>query len=156
MSSSTSILNEFNKTLDEFIIKMINQFPNETKLKTYHSAFSLSILCNKSTPINLFMGGCLKFSEQIKNRDSEFFIKKKEFVGKATELSSFSDDIGLVNCWGDLSDISKNAIWDYMQTLFIMGEMYINNDTTIINNIHEYYNNYSSNDNQESRINNQE
>jgi len=141
---SNPILLEFNKTLNEFMLKMISQFPNETKLKTYHAAFKVSTVCNLETPINIFMGGCLNFTTQIKNRDSEFFIKKDTFIQKATKLSSFSDDIGLVNYWEGLSDVSKNAIWDYVQTLFVMGEMYINNDTTIIENINNYYNKFSA------------
>ena len=37
-NSNMKVLDEFNKTLDEFINKMILQFPQETKLKTYYSS----------------------------------------------------------------------------------------------------------------------
>lgn len=143
MNNSSTIIEEFNKTLEEFINKMIIQFPQETKLKTYYSAYKVTKMYDKTMPIKIFMGGCLQFSEQIKSRDTEFFAKRKGFVDKLKQASSFSDDIGLVNYWENLSDNSKKAIWDYVQTLFVMGEMYVNKDTSIIQKINSVYNKVS-------------
>ncbi len=141
-----SVLDEFNKTLDEFINKLILQFPEESKLKTYYSAFKVSKMYDKSVPIKIFMGGCLSFKDQIKERNSEFFIQRPQFINKVTKCSSFSDDIGLVNYWQNLSKTSQKAIWDYVQTLFVMGEMYINKDTSIIEKINNVYNNMKFDD----------
>lgn len=145
-NSHKTILDEFNKTLDEFINKMILQFPQESKLKTYYSAFKVTKMYDKTMPIKIFMGGCLEFSEQIKTRDVEFFAKRKQFINKITQASSFTDDTGLVNYWENLSHKSKEAIWDYIQTLFVMGEMFINKDTSIIQKINSVYNNISFNE----------
>lgn len=142
-NQTNKVIEEFNKTLDEFINKMIVQFPDETKLKTYYSAFKVTKMYDKTMPIKIYMGGCLSFSEQIKTRDSDFFAKRKQFVEKVKQCSSFTDDTGLVNYWEQLSDASKTAIWDYIQTLYVMGEMYINKDTSIINKINDVYNNMS-------------
>lgn len=146
VNQTHKIIEEFNKTLDEFINKMIVQFPNETKLKTYYSAYKVTKMYDKSMPIKIFMGGCLEFTEQIKTRDSDFFAKRKNFVDKIKQCSSFTDDTGLVNYWENLSDTSKTAIWDYIQTLYVMGEMYVNKDTSIISNINSVYNNLSFNE----------
>ena len=137
------VIDEFNKTLDEFINKMILQFPEETKLKTYYSAYKVTRMYDKTMPLKIYMGGCLQFSEQIRNRDTNFFAKRKAFVNKIAQASSFTDDTGLVNYWENLSDVSKNAIWDYIQTLFVMGEMYINKDSSIVQKINSVYNNIS-------------
>lgn len=142
-NQTNKVIEEFNKTLDEFINKMIVQFPEETKLKTYYSAFKVTKMYDKTMPIKIYMGGCLNFSEQIKTRDSDFFAKRKQFVEKVKQCSSFTDDTGLVNYWEQLSDASKTAIWDYIQTLYVMGEMYINKDASIINKINDVYNNIS-------------
>lgn len=141
-----SVLEEFNKTLDEFINKLIIQFPEETKLKTYYSAFKVTKMYDKSVPIKIFMGGCLEFKDQIKTRDSQFFIQRPQFINKVAKCSSFSDDIGLVNYWHNLTKTSQKAIWDYVQTLFVMGEMYINKDTSIIQTINNVYNNMKFDD----------
>ena len=50
MNNSTNIISEFNNTLDEFINKMIIQFPQETKLKTYYSAFKVTKMYDKTIP----------------------------------------------------------------------------------------------------------
>jgi hypothetical protein len=142
-NGNNQVLEEFNKTLDEFIKKMIVQFPQETKLKTYYSAFKVTKMYDKTMPIKIYMGGCLQFTEQIKSRDTNFFAKRPEFVNKIKQCSSFTDDTGLVNYWENLSENSKNAIWDYIQTLFVMGEMYINKDTSIIQKINSVYSNMS-------------
>lgn len=144
--SQIKIVKEFNITLDEFINKMINQFPEESKLKTYYSAFKVTKMYDNTMPIKIFMGGCLEFRDQIKNRDTLFFAKRKGFVNKIRQASSFTDDTGLVNYWDNLSENSKKAIWDYIQTLFIMGEMFINKDFSIINKITKVYNNLSFNE----------
>ncbi len=145
-NSQIQVLDEFNKTLDEFINKMIIQFPEETKLKTYYSAFKVTKMYDKTMPIKIYMGGCLEFKEQITNRDTQFFAKREEFVNKIRQASSFTDDTGLVNYWDNLSENSKKAIWDYIQTLFIMGEMYINKDSSIIQKINSVYGNLSFNE----------
>tara|TARA_B100000035_G_C21000462_1_gene554642 strand:+ start:402 stop:893 length:492 start_codon:yes stop_codon:yes gene_type:complete len=139
--SKQKVVEEFNNTLDEFIQKLILQFPQESKLKSYYSVFKMSKMYDNSVPIKIYMGGCIKFKDQIKIRDSNFFVNRKEFVKGIAKCSSFSDDIGLVNYWHSLSEETKKAIWDYVQTLFVFGEMYINNDTTIINKINNIYNN---------------
>ena len=145
-NQTQKVIEEFNRTLDEFINKMIAQFPNESKLKTYYSAYKVTKMYDKTMPIKIYMGGCLNFTEQIKNRDSDFFAKRKQFVDKLKQCSSFTDDTGLVNYWEQLSDTSKNAIWDYVQTLYVMGEMYINKDTNIINKINSVYDNMELNE----------
>lgn len=156
MNNSPNIISEFNNTLDEFINKMILQFPQETKLKTYYSAFKVTKMYDNTIPIKIFMGGCLEFKEPIKERNSLFFTKRKLFMNKVAQASSsFADDTGLVNYWETLSDVSKNAIWDYIQTLFVMGEMYVNKDTSIIQNISNVYNKCSFNDSIKTMNNNQ-
>jgi hypothetical protein len=144
-NSSSKIVGEFNKTLDEFMNKMIVQFPQEKKLKTYYSAYKVTKMYDSCIPIKIFMGGCLEFEKPIKTRDSNFFTKRKYFMEKVVQASSFADDTGLVNYWETLNDKSKDAIWDYIQTLFVMGEMYVNKDSSIIQKINSVYNKCSFN-----------
>ena len=51
------------------------------------------------------------------------------------ELSTFSSETGLIDKWKNLSANSKTAIWDYIQTLFVMGEMYMNKNKNAIEQI---------------------
>ena len=64
-------------------------------------------------------------------------------VPEKQKASSFTDDTGLVNYWDSLSEASRTAIWDYVQTLFVMGEMYIKKDASIVQKIDNVYKNLS-------------
>ena len=149
-----TVITEFNNTLEEFMTKLVNQFPQEKKIKSYLSSFKITKMCTVELPIKIFMGGCIYFEEQIKNRDSDFFLNKKEFISKVQKSSSFADDIGLINYWNDLSEVSKKSIWDYIQTLYVMGEMYINKNTDMIKSINNIYNNFTQDEINEINTNN--
>lgn len=133
------ILNKFNTILQEFIEKMLNTFPEEQKLKTYYNAFKISKLYSNQLPVQIFMGGCLDYADQIKTRDSDFFINKKTFVDKCVKASSFSNDIGLKDRWDTTPEKTKKSIWDYIQTLFVLGEMYISKDQSVVDKINKIY-----------------
>jgi hypothetical protein len=133
----------FNNTLNEFLQKMINQFTDEPKLKKYYQAFKMCNMYDNSLPLKLFMGGCLNYRQEIKTKNEDFFKQKPGFKEYCTGLSSFASDSGLIERWDDLSPSSKNAIWEYIQTLYVMGEMYINKDTTILTEISKIKNNFT-------------
>lgn len=136
---TNEIVNNFNTIMEEFIKKIIISFPEEVKLNSYYKAFKLSRMVNERLPLQLFMGGCTKFSEQIKSRDEVFFKNEPVFVDKCYKYSSFTKDIGLVEYWDNMSQKTKNSIWEYIQTLFAMGEMYLNNNIKIKQQTHEIY-----------------
>lgn len=139
----SSVLEKFNEMMNEFMLKMINAFPFEPKLKTYHNAFKISKMYKQQLPIEIFMGGCMDFSDQIKSRNVDFFINRPGFVDKCVRASSFVDDTGLRGKWDETSELTKNSIWDYVQTLYVLGEIYINKDPNLINKINNIYNSMS-------------
>ena len=104
-----NVSSEFNKILDEFMSKMVHTFPEQGKLNTYYKAFKVAKTVNNLMPLQLFMGGCLNFKDQIKSRDEEFFKKRPEFVEKCNSYSSFSNDIGMVEYWDTISDTTKKS-----------------------------------------------
>lgn len=136
---SVEIVKNFNTLLNEFICKMAKTFPNEQKIKVYYRMFEMAKKYNPNIPMRIFMGGCIQFEEQIKSRDSHFFLGRDTFVKKCVSYSSFSDDLGLKKYWESLNDKTKDSIWDYIQTLYVLGEKYISNDTTILKEIDETY-----------------
>lgn len=136
---SVEIVKNFNILLNEFICKMAKTFPEEQKIKVYYRMFEMAKKYNPNVPMRIFMGGCLEFEEQIKMRDSDFFLERDTFVKKCVSYSSFSDDLGLKKYWESLNDKTKDSIWDYVQTLYVLGEKYISNDNSILNEINDTY-----------------
>ena len=99
---NNNVIKQFNNTLEEFIIKLSNQFPSETKIKVYLNTFKITKTYNSQLPLKLFMGGCLNFKEQIKTRNTDFFLNRPQFVERVKNCTSFADDIGLVDHWLNL------------------------------------------------------
>ena len=138
------VVDQFNFVIDEFINKMIVTFPDENKLKTFYAIFKSSKMFQKDIPLQMFMGGSIPFKDQIKNRNAEFFLSRPTFIESCVKVSSFSNDIGLVDQWVKSNEATKTAIWDYFQTLYVLGEMYMSKDSDAINKINLSYNNFSS------------
>ena len=56
----------------------------------------------------------IPYLEKIISRDEEFF--------KGTDRPSFLNTIGFENIWTpDLSPVTKNAIWNYIKSFFVVG-----------------------------------
>jgi len=116
---------KFNTVLDEFLCKLINKF-NSNKLKSYRRYLLMITEVDKEMPSHLFMAGCLEYKDKINSRDSDFFINSDKINNTAKMFGSFSSDTGIKEYWNELNDVTKNSIWEYMQTLFVLGNVVIN------------------------------
>ena len=134
----SSEVTKFNNLLEEFLEKIISAFPND-KLKTYRRGFLLLKTTSPKIPVNLFMAGCIKFKKEIIARDDLFFIKNNTVQEKAKMFGNFTDDCGLDTHWDMLSKNTKKAIWDYVQSLFILGEIIINNNSDLFDKYNSLY-----------------
>jgi hypothetical protein len=117
----------FNKLFEEFLEKIIGQF-DYPKLKTYRRAFILLKDASPQTPVNIFMTGCLNYKKEIKERNDTFFLKDEKIKENVKSFVNFSQDCGLDIYWKELSPATKKAIWDYIQSLFVLGEIIVNKD----------------------------
>lgn len=142
-------VDKFNDLFTEFIDKIITKFPNQ-KLYSYRRAFVLVKLTSPSTPANFFMAGCIDYKNEIKERNDLFFINDSSIKSKmARGGRQFSIEIGISEYWNDLTESTKTAVWDYIQSLFVLGEVIIsqnNSDFTRIrnSNIENYSNDISN------------
>jgi hypothetical protein len=131
-------LEKFNKLFEEFLEKIISKFPY-ARLKTYYKCFKILKTSSPSSPVNLFMAGCVDYKTQIKQRDDVFFLKDPLVNSRAKNFGNFTEDCGLDKYWGELSASTKKAIWDYIQSLFILGEIIVNKDKELFNKYNNMY-----------------
>jgi hypothetical protein len=108
---------QFNDLATTFLARMEETFPHEQKIKLYRQQFALVQGMNSRKPVEMFMENMMPFGEKILSRD-EMFFKQDEFVNNA---ESISGKMGLIQYWDSMSDKTKNAIWEYMQGLYILG-----------------------------------
>jgi hypothetical protein len=135
---STKEIDNFNKLFEEFLEKIISKFPY-TRLKTYYRGFKILKSSSPATPANLFMAGCIEYKNQIKQRDDNFFLKNKSVNETARNFGNFTEDCGLDTYWDELTPVTKKAIWDYIQSLFVLGEIIVNKDKTLFNKYNGMY-----------------
>ena len=98
----------FNDMLEQFINELEQTFPEEKAFKKYHVSLDIMRAANPRKCVDTFMKSAGKYSAQIMQKDDSFF-------------SNFND-LPIHKHWNDnLSDGTKSAIWQYLQTLNILG-----------------------------------
>lgn len=110
-------LEKFNNLSDEFFRKLIKTFPDENKLVIYYSKFTLAKKIDFKKPMELFMSALRPNGLELLNKDEKFF-KHENVVNHAEQ---FCQVTGLVNKWDTASDDIKNSIWEYLQSLYVLG-----------------------------------
>ena len=135
---STKEIDNFNKLFEEFLQKIISKFPY-ARLKTYYRGFKILKTTSPATPANLFMAGCIEYKTQIRQRDDNFFLKSKSVNDTARNFGNFTEDCGLDTYWNELTATTKKAIWDYIQSLFVLGEIIVNKDKTLFDKYNSMY-----------------
>jgi hypothetical protein len=107
----------FNNMASTFLSRMEETFPHEQKIKLYRQQFALVQEMNSKKPVEMFIENMYEYGDQILSKDENFF-KQKHFVNKA---ESISEKMGLVQYWDTMNQQTKNAIWEYIQGLYILG-----------------------------------
>jgi hypothetical protein len=98
----------FNDMLQQFLVELETTFPEEKAFKKYHTSFDIMRAANPRKCVDAYMSTASKYSNQIMQKDDSFFSEFKELP-----LGEYWND--------DLSEGTKNAIWQYLQTLNILG-----------------------------------
>ena len=107
--------NAFNDMMQQFLDELVLTFPNEKKLVKYQNTFVLLRKANQKKPLKEFMETVGPFANHLMQKDEEFFQTH------AAEVP-FLNDLDIPRLWNsELSETTKNAIWQYLQTLYILG-----------------------------------
>ena len=98
----------FNDMLEQFLSELEQTFPEDKSFKKYHTSFEMMRIANPRKCVDTFMGMISKYSNQIMQKDESFFDSVT--------------DLDIKKYWtDDLSSTTKDAIWQYLQTLNILG-----------------------------------
>lgn len=103
----------FNSMMDEFLNELIETFPEEKSLKVQQTSFQTLKKANPRKIVETFMNAITPYTSQISARDESIFQNTNiEFLKK----------INIRNWWTpDVSENTKNAIWQYLNTLIMLG-----------------------------------
>ena len=106
-------LSAWTEMFDNFLNELIETFPEEPAMKKYKTSFELLRKTNPRKCIDAYMTSITPIQQHIMSKDEDFFMK---------ESVEFLKEINIKKHWtADLSENTKDAIWQYLQTLYILG-----------------------------------
>jgi len=107
--------NAFNDMMQQFLDELVLTFPEEKKLAKYQNSFLVLRSAAPKSPMLEFMASIGPYASHLMQKDEEFFKTHASDV-------PFLEDIDILHLWtSNLSETTKNAIWQYLQTLYILG-----------------------------------
>lgn len=106
-----TILVQFNNLVKQFLDQLYKQFPTDVTLNKARLSFELSK--TGTYWLNLFMETMREHEKWIMERDPKF-------------IDAFSEQFDLKSYYDKCSEQSRNAIWEYLQILYVTGHSYEN------------------------------
>jgi hypothetical protein len=104
----------FNDMMGQFLAELHMSFPEEKSIKKYMTAFELMRTTNARLVVDGYMAAIGPHMEKISDKDDSFFIENSESI-------DFLKDINLKKIWPLASESTRGAIWQYIQTLYMLG-----------------------------------
>jgi len=108
----------FNDMLEQFVKELIETFPEEKCLKKYQIKIDMLRSSNPRKCVMKFMKKIKPYADSIMKKDDSFFMN----VPEGQEVPAIVEELNLHSNWTpDLSQKTKDAIWQYLQTLYMLG-----------------------------------
>ena len=104
----------FNDMMGQFLVELHKTFPDEKSIKKMLTSFDLL----KSTSPRLLVNG---FMQSVKPHADMVSAKNEEFILVHSKDIDFLSEIDIVRLWKKMNDGTKDAVWQYLQTLYMLG-----------------------------------
>ena len=103
----------FNSMMQEFMNELIQTFPEEKSLKIENTKFATLKKANPKKIVETFMHAISPYTDSISKKDESILLENNiDFLKK----------MNIKNWWtSDLSANTKDAIWQYLNTLIMLG-----------------------------------
>ena len=115
--SNMTIIKAFNKTILKFIEELELKYPQETDITVYKNSIILLDKTNPKLVPYYYRIYVYIYKQYIDDKNENFFLDndfKEETGGSEWCLVR---GMRLKNYWKDLSDKSKDVVWEYFSTL---------------------------------------
>jgi hypothetical protein len=100
--------------MGQFLVELHKTLPEEKGIKKMLTSFDLLKTTNPRLVVDGFMSGMTPYAEQLSSRDEKFFMEETKNV-------DFLKDLDFATLWGIMSVNTKEATWQYLQTLYMLG-----------------------------------
>jgi len=104
----------FNDMLSQFLVELHKTFPEEKGIKKMTTSFEMLKQTNPRLIVDGFMKGVTPYADKISAKDESFLLEEIEKI----ELLK---DLNIKSYWNRMSENTKAATWQYLQTLYMLG-----------------------------------
>lgn len=116
----------FNQTLQEFLKELSEVFPEDKRIKEQITSFELDNVTDSRVALEVVMPEMAKHANLITKRDEQVFVLLKPAF----------PEIDFVELWNsNISDNTKKVIWDYLNTLLMLGTTIMTIPTNMLSEI---------------------
>lgn len=106
-------ISAWNDMMEQFLVELEKTFPEEKAVKKYKASFELVKKTNPRKCIEAYMAGVSPYQDKVMTKDESFFLESND---------SLIAEMNIKKHWtSELSSKTKDAIWQYLQTLYILG-----------------------------------
>lgn len=109
-----STLEAFNTLMRNFITELHETFPEFKELSLFVAGFDPLVAIDPKKPLESFMETMAPHATAIMSRDETIFEHDDLSLGGAVNLKDMWHS-------NDLSDATRDAIWQYLTTLYVLG-----------------------------------
>jgi hypothetical protein len=110
---STTTTNAFNDLLKAFITELQSCFPEQRGLLLCLAAFDSVVASSPTKPLEMYMEAIGPHSALLMARDPSLFAQPIELAGNV--------DLSAIWAQEDVTDATRDALWQYLSTLYILG-----------------------------------
>lgn len=104
----------FNDMLAQFLTELQRCLPDEKGIAKFQTQFEMLRQANPRKCVDAYMSGIVPFADKVSTKD-ESFIEDLATI-------DFMKDLNIKEHWSEkLSENTKAAIWQYLQTLYMLG-----------------------------------
>ena len=104
----------FNDMMGQFLVELHKTFPEEKSIKKMLTSFDLVKSTNPRLLVDSFMKSVSPYAETISSKDEIFILVHSSDI-------EFLSELNIANLWKRMGEGTKDAIWQYLQTLYILG-----------------------------------
>lgn len=104
----------FNEMMSQFLVELHKTFPEERGIKKMLTSFDVLKSTNPRMVVDGFMSGVSPYASQISAKDDKFLLEE---CGKI----DFLKDLDLASYWSKMTENTRQATWQYLQTLYMLG-----------------------------------
>tara|TARA_B110000914_G_scaffold38924_1_gene32264 strand:+ start:451 stop:936 length:486 start_codon:yes stop_codon:yes gene_type:complete len=104
----------FNDMMGQFLVELHKTFPEEKGIKKMMTSFDLLKSTNPRLVVDAFMNGVTPYADRISAKDESFLLKEIDTI-------DFLKDLNIKSYWVKMSESTKSATWQYLQTLYMLG-----------------------------------